>query len=261
MAALVKKILPRSVKDKLKGIRRDRQLDAALRRLAAVPVNEAPSHEILVELGRAWGDDGFRAVGGYLEEVARRAAEAQGPVLEIGSGLTTLILGTLLGRRNVPVWTLEHHAEFFHQTEARLKHCGLTNVHLTFAPLRDYGEFFWYDPPLEALPKDFSLVVADGPPGDVKGGRFGLLPVLRSYFAPGVVILLDDAEREKEMAVLRKWSCEDGLSHQLQARDGKAWAICSFSKEASEVMTREHPQVSKIVPSETSQFAREENPL
>jgi hypothetical protein len=259
MEALVKKILPRSVKDKIKSVRRDRQLDAALTRLAEVPENQALFHEILVELGRAWGDDGFRAAGGYLEEVARRAVEAQGPVLEIGSGLTTLVLGTLLGRRNVPVWTLEHHEEYFHHTQARLIRCGLTNVQLTFAPLRDYGEFVWYDPPLDALPRDFSIVVADGPPGDVKGGRFGLLPVLRSNFASGVIILLDDAEREKEQAVLRTWASEYGLSHQLQARDGKAWAVCSFTEEASEVLTREQLHVSNMV--ETSQFVREENPL
>ena len=230
MAAIVKKIVPNSVKEKIKSFDRDRRLDAALRRLSSVPTNETPSRDILVELGRGWGDDGFRAVGGYLEEVARRAAETQGPVLEIGSGLTTLLLGALLGRRDIPVWTLEHHPEFFRQTEAKLKRYGLTNVHLTLAPLRDYGGFCWYDPPLDALPNDFRLVVADGPPGDVKGGRFGLLPLVRPHFAPEVIILLDDAEREQETAVLRKWTSEYSLSHQLHARDGKAWAICSFAQ-------------------------------
>ena len=225
---LVKKILPNSFKDKIKNISRERRLEAAIRRLVLVPKSEPPPPEILAELARAWGDDGFRAVGGYLEEVTRRAADEQRPVLEIGSGLTTLILGALLHRRDLPVWTLEHHPEYFRQTEARLRRCGLTNVHLILAPLRDYGDFCWYDPPLDALPRDFGLVVADGPPGDVKGGRFGLLPVLRSHFARGVVILLDDAERLQERVVLEKWASEYGLSHQSYTREGKAWAICTF---------------------------------
>lgn len=244
MPALVKKILPKSVKDKIKSVRSDRQLDAAVRRLTAVPLNELPSHDVLSELGRAWGNEGFRALGGYLEEVARRAAEARGPVLEIGSGLTTLVLGTLLRPRNIHVWTLEHHPEYFRQTEAKLMRYGLTNVHLILAPLRDYGEFSWYDPPLDALPNDFSLVVADGPPGDVKGGRFGLLPVLRSHFVPGVVILLDDAEREKEKAVLQRWANEYGLSHQSHTRHGKAWAICSLAEACPEVLDREQAQTT-----------------
>jgi predicted O-methyltransferase YrrM len=231
MVGIVKKILPNSVKDKIKSINRERQFAAAVHRLISVSESEAPAREVLAELGRGWGDDGYRAVGGYLEEVASWATEVQGPVLEIGSGLTTLILGALAGRRGQPVWTLEHHPEFFRNTEAKLKRYGVTNVHLTLAPLRDYGDFSWYDPPLAELPKDFSLVVADGPPGNVKGGRFGLLPVLGSHFAPSVVVLLDDAEREQERTVLQKWASEYDLSHELHARDGKAWAICSFAEK------------------------------
>lgn len=228
MLPLVKKVIPGSIKDKIKSMNRERRLDAAMQHLAAIPANEAPGLDVLTELAQAWGEDGFRAVGGYLEEVTRWAAEARGPVLEIGSGLTTLIIGSVAGRRGLPVWTLEHHPEFFRNTEATLKRYSLNNVHLTLAPLRDYGDFYWYDPPINELPRDFSLIVADGPPGDVKGGRFGLLPVLRSHFASGAVVLLDDAERPQEKAVLQKWASEYGLTHQSHARDGKAWAICSF---------------------------------
>jgi hypothetical protein len=229
MSALVKKIVPKAFKEKVKSINRERRLGAAMRRLSSVHADETPSRDLLLELGRAWGEDGFRAVGGYVEEVARWATEARGPVLEIGSGLTTLILGALLGRRGLPVWTLEHHPEYFRYTDQNVQRYGLTNVRLKLAPLRDYGEFCWYDPPLDELPRDFGLVIADGPPGDVKGGRFGLLPVLQSHFAPGVVVLLDDAERAQEKAVLQKWESEYGLSHVSHTRDGKAWAVCSFS--------------------------------
>lgn len=232
MLPLVKKVIPGSVKDKLKSINRDRRLDAAMNQLAAVPANEVPGEDVLTELAEAWGEDGYRAGSGYLEEVARWATRAQGPVLEIGSGLTTLILGSIVGRRGLPVWTLEHHPDYFGNTEAKLNRYDLANVHLTLAPLRDYGDFCWYDPPRAELPREFSLIVADGPPGDVKGGRFGLLPVLRSHFASGAVVLLDDAERPKEKAVLQQWASEYGLSHQSHTRDGKAWAICSFSDES-----------------------------
>jgi Methyltransferase domain len=231
MLTRVKKVIPAPLKDKIKSINRERRLDAAMNRLAAVSPDQIPGTDVLTELARAWGEDGYRAVGGYLEEVTRWASEAREPVLEIGSGLTTLIIGSIVGRRGLPVWTLEHHPDYFRNTESRLKRYSLTNVHLTLAPLRDYGDFCWYDPPLAELPRDFGLIVADGPPGDVKGGRFGLLPVLRSYFAHGAVVLLDDAERPKEKAVLQKWESEYSLSHQLHSRDGKAWAICAFADE------------------------------
>ena len=228
MVGFIKKVFPSSVKNKIKSINRERQLGVAVKRLTAAAENGTLELEILSELERAWGEDGYRAAGGYLEEVTRFARETRGPVLEIGSGLTTLILGALVARRGIPVWTLEHHPDYLSHTGEALKSVGLTNVHLTFAPLRDYGEFCWYDPPLDALPRDFTLVIADGPPGDVKGGRFGLLPILRSHFAPGVIVLLDDAERAREKAVLEKWESEYGLSQQLHSRNGKAWAICSL---------------------------------
>jgi len=228
MVSVIKRVFPSSFKNKIKSINRERQLGVAMRRLTLAGENGTPLPDVLAGLGQAWGDDGFRAVGGYLEEVARFAKEARGPVLEIGSGLTTLILGALVARRGIPVWTLEHHPQFFGYTKQILKRLGLPNVHLTLAPLRDYGEFSWYDPPLDKLPRDFSLVIADGPPGDIKGGRFGLLPVLRSHFARGVVVLLDDAERAKEKAVLEKWKSEYGLLQESHSRNGKAWAICSF---------------------------------
>ena len=201
MVGFIKKVFPSSVKNKIKSINRERQLGVAVKRLTAAAESGTPESEVLTELERAWGEDGYRAVGGYLEDVTRFARETRGPVLEIGSGLTTLILGALVARRGIPVWTLEHHPDYFSHTGEALKSVGLTNVHLTFAPLRDYGDFCWYDPPLDELPRDFSLVIADGPPGDVKGGRFGLLPVLRSYFASGVVVLLDDAERALGLAL------------------------------------------------------------
>jgi hypothetical protein len=182
MVTLVKRILPKPFKDKIKSINRERQFAAAMQQLAATP-SDASMIGVLQQLGRAWGEDGYRAVGGYLEEVAHWAANASGPVLEIGSGLTTMLLGTLASRSGQEVWTLEHHPEYFRNTEAKLKRYNLTNVHLTFAPLRDYGDYCWYDPPLDILPRDFGLVIADGPPGDVKGGRFGLLPVLGSHFS------------------------------------------------------------------------------
>src|SRR5690242_20964787 len=101
MVALIKKVLPSSLKNKIKNINRERQLGAAMKRLTASVESGGPQPEILAELGRAWGEDGYRAVGGYLEEVTRFAMETRGPVLEIGSGLTTLILGALVARRGV----------------------------------------------------------------------------------------------------------------------------------------------------------------
>jgi hypothetical protein len=62
------------------------------------------------------------------------------------------------------------------------------------------------------MPGRFALVVCDGPPYDTKGGRYGLVPRMRERLQPGCVILLDDAYREQERAIARRWKAELGAS-------------------------------------------------
>src|SRR5207302_10990097 len=77
------------------------QMRRAMRRLVALPPGTTPERRLLDELRAAWDNEGFTADIDYLAEVARHAAQTPGPVLECGSGLTTLLLGALAGRRGV----------------------------------------------------------------------------------------------------------------------------------------------------------------
>ena len=60
------------------------------------------------------------------------------------------------------------------------------------------------------MPRSFSLVICDGPPSRTLGGRYGLVPVMRTRLKAGCVILLDDAEREHERQIARLWQTELG---------------------------------------------------
>jgi hypothetical protein len=151
----------------------------------------------------------------YLEEAIRLATQVEGPILECGSGLTTLMFGLLAKRRDVIIWTLEHLPEWHELMRKTLSAYGISNVRLCLAPLRDFGDFTWYDAPADQMPLGFRLVVCDGPPGmsspSVKkaaGARYGLLPVLGRHLAPSCVVLLDDAGREEEAGVIERWRQE-----------------------------------------------------
>ena len=186
-----------------------------------------PSIELVNRFARGWGDDGFRAVGGYLQEVANRAGATNGHILEIGSGLTTILMAALTLNRRVEIWTLEHSEEFYQRTQSWLESLHLTNVHLFHSPLQNYGDFVWYTPPLELMPAEFELVVADGPPGDTKGGRYGLLPIMKEKIR-AATILLDDAERIRERETMLRWQNEFGLINTVVESNGKAFGICTF---------------------------------
>ena len=208
----LKRLVPTPLKRAAKAVLLDRTFRNAIGSVADLPLGVVPSRGLLGDLLVGWGNEGFAAETDYLEEVSRQAARTGGPVLECGSGLTTIMLGLLAGRRGIQTWSLEHFAEWQARVTSVLDRFEIPSVHICSVPLRSYGEFAWYDPPLAEMPKEFQLVICDGPPGSTAGGRYGLLPVMGERLPAGSVILLDDATRPGEIEVLRRWTNETKLS-------------------------------------------------
>lgn len=185
-----------------------------MRRFLANPAACArPGCRVLSDLVYGWGNDGWSALDEYLAGCVAHASTTSGPILECGSGLSTILVGVMAKRRGLRHWALEHAPEWAKRVQRCLRRYKLDSVVLSSEPLRDYGTFRWYDPPLESMPRNFSLVVCDGPPAGTRGGRSGLVPIMRERFAPGCVILLDDACREQESAIARQWAVELNASY------------------------------------------------
>jgi hypothetical protein len=221
----VKRLVPAGVKRAARQALLEQALRRAVRRIAELPEGEVPSRALLADLLTAWSNDGFAADLDYLEEVARRAASVEGPVLECGSGLTTLLAGLLAGRRGFETWSLEHHPEWHARVGAALEGHNVPRARLALAPLKSYGDFSWYDPPLAEMPDAFRLVVCDGPPWTTPGGRYGLLPVMHGRLPAGSLVLLDDANRPDEQEALRRWSEEYGFGVEMRETGEGAYAL------------------------------------
>src|SRR5262252_2063791 len=207
----VRRLVPRPLKRAVKDVMLDLTFRRAVRQIRDVAPGATPTRETLNELIVGWGNEGFAAQVDYLEEVSRHAAKTPGPILECGSGLTTIVLGLLAGRRGVATWSLEHTPEWRTRVQCTLQQFDLPNVQVCRAPLRNLNHFEWYDAPLEVMPAEFRLVICDGPPGTTTGGRYGLLPLMGDRLPTGAVILLDDAGRAGEAAVIDRWTSEASL--------------------------------------------------
>lgn len=208
------------------------KLELGMRMIISGIAGLPPSTPALRLIETGWGNDGFRASRDFLQAVSDISTSAKGPILELGTGLTTILLGAVAARTGFQVWSLEHSPEFFLRINNVIKHFALKNVNVRLAELKDFGDFSWYNTQvIDDLPDSFSLVVADGPPGNTKGGRVGLLPVLKDRLSKDVRILLDDAERESESKTLSEWESKWGIrSNIYDGTNGKKWALCTFKK-------------------------------
>ena len=216
---MIKKFIPKQVKEYARKRHQDYVLEKSVDKFAALDSDVMPSDELLSNLVYGWGNEGYSAEHEYLSALVVYARKMRAPVLECGSGLSTLLLGIAAQRNGNKVWTLEHHPEWAERMKKSLNKFGIESVELCVAPLREYDEFDWYDAPLERMPRNFSMVVCDGPPGATRGGRYGLIPLMRELLPAGCVILADDASRQDEQAILGKWAKELGAEFDISGSD------------------------------------------
>jgi predicted O-methyltransferase YrrM len=153
-----------------------------------------------------------------VREVLRRRPKV---ILEAGSGVSTLIHAYVLDKLGEgAIVSLEHDADFARESTRDLRLHGLERWALVHhAPLvkhRIQGqEWLWYD--MAALPDDLviDMLVIDGPPWSTQSlARYPALPLLADRLADGAVIILDDADRAGERAVVARWLREyPSLTH------------------------------------------------
>ncbi len=173
----------------------------------------APECGLVPSLIYGWGND-WSAFDEYLTDCLRYALVCNGPILECGSGLTTILVGAIAKKRNTTLWSLEHLPEWGERVTRHIREYGLDSVHLSVRPLKDYPDFTWYDPLLDSMPDKFTLVICDGPPGGTRGARYGLAAIMNERLNPGCVILLDDAAWETQQNTAARWALELGGAYE-----------------------------------------------
>lgn len=174
-----------------------------------------------------WTIDGFMALR-VLELIETKRPRV---ILELGSGASTVMIQAILKKLNLDARhvAIDHDETYLNATRQRLQQNGFQDkVELWHCPLetREAGGPAWYSNVENRLQgSKLDLVLVDGPPGDLHPeSRKPALYALRSYLNQGAVVLLDDAEREEEHAIMEAWKESfPEMEHRGSAR-GKGYA-------------------------------------
>ncbi|THV37741.1 class I SAM-dependent methyltransferase [Glycomyces buryatensis] len=145
------------------------------------------------------------------DEVATRERRQ---VVECGSGTTTVVLAYAMRARGVgAVTALEHDPHYAAETRWELAERNLEMwAEVVDAPLTDVdiaGEpWRWYD--LSGLDVNaVDLLLVDGPPGATgPQARYPALPLLAERLVGDATVVMDDANRSDERAIVERWTNE-----------------------------------------------------
>lgn len=174
------------------------------------------AQQLPLPIGGGW------ALTGDAAAVLVREAQLRKPrtILELGSGVSTLLLGQVLrnagGGRLV---SIDHDPAWAARTRENLRLMGLDDVvRVVDAPLhtRTVGEqrYDWYDIPEAVLDElgPIDLLLVDGPPqrsDDTLPARFPAIPVLGPRLSANALVFVDDADRAQERTMVQWWLEQD----------------------------------------------------
>ena len=135
-------------------------------------------------------------------------------VVECGSGVSTLMLAAACREfGGGKIASLEHQQEYASDMRDIIASYQLQDfVTIIDAPLVDTqlngDEYQWYS--LKSMHmRDIDLLVIDGPPGKLQRySRYPAVPLLYDFLNKGCTIFLDDAAREDEQEIARRWQSD-----------------------------------------------------
>lgn len=130
-------------------------------------------------------DNNFSAPPDLMASWALLLENADGDVLEIGSGMTTVIAAAIATRKDFKLTSIEHDKEWLIKVEGILRRCNLESD-ILYCPIEDGWYSFKTD-------KQYDIVFIDGPPRVV--GREGF-NAHQHLIKDGATVLADDMDSD-----------------------------------------------------------------
>ena len=150
--------------------------------------------EALRHLGNPYG-----ALLDVLSLCVLMARKADGPILETGSGLSTILMAA--ANPDQEVYCIEHDPGWAKQLEVMAYKAGTSNIAIVSCSIRDG----WYHV-TDELPERFALALNDGPPRSI-GNR---MEFFERFGGRCETIIVDDADDPDYADAITAWASKNG---------------------------------------------------
>jgi len=147
-------------------------------------------------------------------------------ILEIGCGISTVLLALYAKQNQIKVVSLEHKSVCHKNTIRFLKCFGLLEfVELKLVPIKlihfkQAGAFFWYNISLKGK---FDFVFIDGPP--INYGRKAVLIAIHDHLNKNCEVWLHDGKRSHEQNCIKLWEGYFQFSKKLETIERGIWIL------------------------------------
>lgn len=135
-----------------------------------------------------------------------------GQIVELGSGISSLICCYGIEKNGQgALFSLDHDKEYANRTREMLRKHEVdqfsTIVHTPLVKQTiDDKNCTWYDCSSIDCPKNIDLLIVDGPPFKTQTrARYPALPYFYSRLSPSATIVIHDALRDEESAIIDNW--------------------------------------------------------
>jgi predicted O-methyltransferase YrrM len=221
------------IRDEVRAIKRsNEEMSTSITGMAAESVNASCINTLgfrfPVFLG-GWSIDSF--LGRHL--IQHLLEHRPKCIVELGSGSSSIIMARtlqILEEKNTAHIAVDHESKYLDLTRLSAQLNGVSeDIEFLLCPLERYESLnkLWYGGLAERLnDRKIDLLVVDGPPGPLQPmSRYPAVPLLLPYMSEHCTVILDDANRDEEQEIARRWTQENPEFNLSLIREGHGLAI------------------------------------
>lgn len=213
-------VIPQRTYQRLRALReqaavfeRYRGFDRCMRRLAASDPENVPLG-LVAELYAHWGDPLSQSGENYLRSCLTHTVRAQGPVLQCGASLLTLVLGRVCDmtpNARKTLWCLEQDVHWANTVRSWLTQYRIASAQVVVSRPHLFDGFVWYAADVGRLPDGVALLLCQGARATASG-VLGALARLENRLADDCTVLARGVTRADDLKRLNQWAQANGAA-------------------------------------------------